>query len=169
VVGDSIQDGHVHAPAARASAHEQSGREFAASIEAGLPAGGQKMGVPTYDNAETFVARLANAGVVALDPEITAVLRDESVTLSTRSIQRRFVHVTGMTYSGFRQIERARFAVNLLRQGAPIADVVWHCGYYDHAHLTHSLRQWIGLPPTTIADADTQLSFLYKTERFPVG
>ena len=130
---------------------------------------GKKWEFPTYDNAETFVARLANAGVVALDPEITAVLRDESVTLSTRSIQRRFVHVTGMTYSGFRQIERARFAVNLLREGAPIADVVWRCGYYDHAHLTHSLRQWIGLPPTTIADADTQLSFLYKTERFPVG
>jgi AraC-like DNA-binding protein len=55
----------------------------------------------------------------------------------------------------------------LLREGAPIADVVWQCGFYDHAHLTRSLRQWIGKTPTEINRAETQLSFLYKTEGFP--
>jgi AraC-like DNA-binding protein len=56
----------------------------------------------------------------------------------------------------------------LLREGVPIADVVWQCGFFDHAHLTHSLRQWIGITPTKIACAETQLSFLYKTEGFPL-
>src|SRR5258705_9700410 len=28
------------------------------------------------------------------------------------------------------------FAVRLLQQGMPIADVVWRCGFYDHAPLT---------------------------------
>jgi len=120
--------------------------------------------LPTFDNAETFVARLVNNGLVTRDAEITAAVHGEPTALTSRSSQRRFLQVTGMTHSRFRQIERARFAVNLLREGMPIADVVWQSGYYDHAHLTHSLRQWIGLTPTRIASANTQLSFLYKTE-----
>jgi AraC-like DNA-binding protein len=65
-----------------------------------------------------------------------------------------------------RQIERARFAVNLLREGVSIADVVWQCGYYDHAHLTRSLRRWIGVAPSKVAHPNIQLSFLYKSEGF---
>jgi AraC-like DNA-binding protein len=109
-----------------------------------------------------------NKGLVARDPEVTAALKGESATISTRSAQRRFLQVTGMTHNSLRQIERARFAVNLLREGTPIADVVWQCGFYDHAHLTRSLRQWIGITPTEISRADIQLSFLYKTEGFPL-
>jgi len=119
---------------------------------------------PTFENAETFVQRLANRGLVARDPEVAAALSGEPTACSTRSAQRRFLQVVGMTRSTLRQIERARFAVNLLREGVPIAETVWQCGYYDHAHLTRSLRQWIGMTPTRINDADTQLSFLYKTE-----
>jgi hypothetical protein len=127
---------------------------------------GRKWELPTFDNAETFVARLVNKNLVARDPEITAAVQGEPTALTTRSSQRRFLQITGMTHSSFRQIERARFAVNLLREGAPIADVVWQSDFYDHAHLTRSLRHWIGLTPTMIASAETQLSFLYKTEGF---
>jgi AraC-like DNA-binding protein len=129
---------------------------------------GGKWEFPTFDNAESFVKRLVNKGLVARDPEVTAALNGESATISTRSAQRRFLQVTGMTHNSLRQIERARFAVNLLREGTPIADVVWQCGFYDHAHLTRSLRQWIGITPTEISRADIQLSFLYKTEGFPL-
>jgi AraC-like DNA-binding protein len=129
---------------------------------------GGKWEFPSFDNAETFVKRLVNKGLVARDPEVTAALMGEPTAISTRSEQRRFLQVTGMTHSTLRQIERARFAVALLREGAPIADVVWQCGFYDHAHLTRSLRQWIGLTPTDINRANTQLSFLYKTEGFPL-
>ena len=130
---------------------------------------GRTWELPTFDNAEAFVARLAKAGFIALDSEVTARLHGDPLALSTRSVQRRFMRVTGITHDSFRQIERARDAVNLLRQGVSIADVVWQCGYYDHPHLTRSLRQWVGLPPTKIVDPDTQLSFLYKTENVRVG
>jgi AraC-like DNA-binding protein len=129
---------------------------------------GRKWEFPTFENAESFVKRLVNKGLVTRDSEITAALMGEPATLSTRSAQRRFLQVVGMTHNNLRQIERARFAVNLLREGVPIADVVWQCGFYDHAHLTRSLRQWIGITPTKITSADTQLSFLYKTEGFPL-
>jgi AraC-like DNA-binding protein len=129
---------------------------------------GGKWEFPSFDNAESFVKRLVNKGLVARDPEVTAALMGEPTAISTRSEQRRFLQVTGMTHNTMRQIERARFAVALLREGAPIADVVWQCGFYDHAHLTRSLRQWIGITPTDINRANTQLSFLYKTEGFPL-
>jgi hypothetical protein len=129
---------------------------------------GGKWEFPTFENAESFVKRLVNKGLVARDPEVTAALSDEPTTISTRSAQRRFLQVVGMTHNNLRQIERARFAVNLLREGTQIPDVVWQCGFYDHAHLTRSLRRWIGITPTEINRADTQLSFLYKTEGFPL-
>src|SRR4029077_1508042 len=110
---------------------------------------------PTFDNAESFINRLVNKGTVARDREVTAALRSEPTTISTRSAQRRFLQVIGMTHNTLRQIERARFAVNLLREGVPIADAVWQCGFFDHAHLTHSLRQWIGITPTKISCAET--------------
>lgn len=124
---------------------------------------GRRWEVPTFENAETFVKRLVSKGLVASDAEVIAALRDDPTSLSTRSAQRRFLQVVGMTHTSLRQIERARRAVNLLRDGGSIADVVWKCGYYDHAHLTRSLRRWIGLTPTGVCNAETQLSFLYKT------
>lgn len=129
---------------------------------------GRNWELPTFENAETFVGRLVNEGLVRCDREVTAVLRDDPATLSTRSAQRRCLRVVGMTHASLRQIERARFAVTLLREGVSIADAVWQCGYYDHAHLTRSLRRWIGVPPSSVRSADVQLSFLYKTDRFPL-
>jgi hypothetical protein len=130
---------------------------------------GRKWEFPSFENAESFVKRLVNKGLVSCDPEVAGELNGEPTTFSTRSAQRRFLQVVGMTHSNFRQIERARFAVNLLREGVSIADVVWRCGFYDHPHLTRSLRQWIGMTPTKINSGETQLSFLYKTEGFPLG
>jgi AraC-like DNA-binding protein len=130
---------------------------------------GRKWEFPSFENAETFVSRLASKGLVARDREVTAALQSEPTAVSTRTAQRRVRQVTGMTHTQLRQIERARFAVGLLKEGVPIADVVWRCGFYDHAHLTRSLRRWIGLAPTHLVRGDTQLSLLYKTEGFPLG
>lgn len=127
---------------------------------------GRKWRLPTFDNAEWFVKRLVHKDLVKRDPEIAAALSDEPRAFSTRTAQRRFLRVMGMPYNVMRQIERARFAVNLLREDVSIADVVWQCGYYDHAHLTRSLRRWIGVPPSKVTDSEIQLSFLYKTEGF---
>ena len=124
---------------------------------------GQKWELPTFHNAEAFVQRLARKGLLRVDPEIAA-LRDGPAAFSTRTRQRRFLRVVGMSFTAMRQIERARRAVALLREAVPIADVVWRCGYYDHAHLTRSLRRFIGVPPSRVTDPNLQLSFLYKTE-----
>jgi len=41
--------------------------------------------------------------------------------------------------------------------------VVARLGYFDQAHLTRSLRRFIGETPAKVIDAQKQLSFLYKT------
>jgi len=83
--------------------------------------------------------------------------------LSLRSVQRHFLRSTGVTYATFRQIERARYATILLREGVSILDVVSRLGYFDQAHLTRSLKRFIGETPAKIVLRQKQLSFLYKT------
>ncbi len=119
---------------------------------------------PDFENAETFVKRLAKAGVISRDLTVDAALQGQPRTLSLRSAQRHFLRATGITSATFRQIERARYATNLLREGVSIVDAVHLAGYFDQAHLTRSLKQLIGLTPAKIIQAERQLSFLYKTK-----
>src|SRR6476659_4533862 len=58
---------------------------------------------PDFENAETFVQRLVHAGLVAVDQSVNAALRGQLQELSTRTAQRRFLQVTGMTHSTIRQ------------------------------------------------------------------
>ncbi|GAB4580997.1 MAG: helix-turn-helix domain-containing protein [Anaerolineales bacterium] len=105
---------------------------------------------PTFENADTFVARLVREGLLARDPVVTAVLRKEPVKLSVRTVQRRFLHVTGLTYGKLDQIERARQAVKLLEKGTSIADAIYYTGYTDQPHLTKSLKHFMGRTPAQI-------------------
>ncbi len=121
---------------------------------------------PDFENAETFVNRLVHDGLIAVDLSVDAALQCQRQELSIRSAQRHFLQATGMTHSTIRQIERARHATNLLKQGVSILDTVQEAGYFDQAHLTRSLRYLIGQTPGQIIRADKQLSFLYKTGFF---
>ena len=125
---------------------------------------GSALEYPDFDNAETFVKRLAKSGILARDPVVEETLRRQPGELSLRSVQRHFLRFTGITYARFRQIERARYATNLLREGISILDVVSSLGYFDQAHLTRSLKRFIGETPTKIIQGQKQLSFLYKTD-----
>jgi AraC-like DNA-binding protein len=118
---------------------------------------------PSFDNAETFVRRLAARGVIARDAAVDAALRGERLALSRRSTQRHFLHAAGITPTGLRQIERARYATNLLKRGESILDAVHDAGYFDQAHLTRSLGHFIGQTPARIVRGGEPLSFLYKT------
>lgn len=118
---------------------------------------------PTFENAETFVARLVSKSLVASDPAVAAALRGEHQALTLRSVQRHFLLATGMTHGTYRQIERARLAANLLKQGMPILDTVHEAAFFDQAHLTRSLKRLIGQTPARIIRREEQLSFLYKT------
>lgn len=105
---------------------------------------------PDYENADTFVARLVREGLVLRDGVVDAVLQDQPLDLSPRSVQRRFVHVTGLTHSSIRQIARARRAMTLLQRGVPIIDTVYEVGYTDQPHMTKSLKHFIGQTPAQI-------------------
>jgi len=45
------------------------------------------------------------------------------------------------------EIERANSAVSLLEQGTPMSDTAFELGYFDQAHLTNSLKRFIGKRP----------------------
>jgi methylphosphotriester-DNA--protein-cysteine methyltransferase len=95
---------------------------------------------------------------------VNTALRGHPQERSTRTAQRRFLQATGVTHSAVRQIERARHATNLLKQGVSILDAVHDAGYYDQAHLTRSLKRLIGQTPAQVLRAEKQLSFLYNTK-----
>ena len=119
--------------------------------------------IPDFDNAEVFVNRLVRRGLLTRDAAVAAALEGDEQAMNTRTAQRHFLSATGMSHAALRQIERARFATQLLREGAPPSDVAHDAGYFDQAHLTRSLRKLIGLTPGSIAREERQLSFLYKT------
>jgi len=125
---------------------------------------GSALEYPDFDNAETFVRTLARGGTVLHDRIVDDALLRRPGKLSLRSEQRHFLRSTGVTYAIFRQIERARCATNLLREGVSILDVVSSAGYFDQAHLTRSLSHFVGETPAKIILRRKQLSFLYKTD-----
>lgn len=120
---------------------------------------------PNYENADTFVDRLMREGLLIHDLVVDETLRGRNVDLSLRTVQRRFLQVTGLSQNTLYQIERARYATTLLRQGTSILDTVYRAGYFDQPHLTRSLKHFIGMTPAQIVNAERseRLSFLYKT------
>jgi AraC-like DNA-binding protein len=117
---------------------------------------------PDFENADTFVARLARKGIIACDFSVGAMLQRGPLRLPLRSAQRHFVRATGITHRTLQQIERARFATTLLQQGVPILDTVHEAGYFDQPHLTRAVKTLMGVTPTEISRGTQQLSFLYK-------
>jgi AraC-like DNA-binding protein len=126
---------------------------------------GSSWDLPTYDDAEAFVAALVREEVVVREPLVADLRRDAAVDLSSRTAQRRFLAATGLTRGTARQIDRARDAAVRIRDGAAITDVIDEAGYYDQAHLGRSLRRYIGRSPTELraGSPDRPLSLLYKS------
>ncbi len=119
---------------------------------------------PDFENADTFVDRLVHEGLLLADPVVDSVVSGQPVDMSLRNIRRRFLRATGLTFGALYQIERARYATLLLKEGMSILDVVYEAGYFDQPHLTHALNQYVGLTPAQVADETRRspLSFLYK-------
>lgn len=130
-----LVDGGVHLP-------EAAGRSFWLD--------GSAWEFPTFENLDTFIARLVRRGILAHEPIVEAALQGKMPDLSARSVQRRFLRATGLTHGTMVQIERARHARTLLEQGVPILDAVDQAGYYDQPHLTRSLRHFVGETPAQI-------------------
>ncbi|WP_218135554.1 helix-turn-helix transcriptional regulator [Nonomuraea jiangxiensis] len=127
---------------------------------------GSAWDLPSYDNAEAFVARMVREEVLALDRVVAAVVRGATPDVSERTLQRRFVAATGLTRGAIRQIDRARQAAILIREGTPVHDVIHLLGYFDQPHLARSLTRYVGRTATQLLDRDAQkppLSLLYKS------
>jgi len=107
--------------------------------------------VPTPETVDGFVARLVRDGVLIHDPLVAAALRGEANGRAPRTLERRVARATGLTRGTIRQIGRAGRAVEVLARGATPADAARHTGYADQAHLTRSLKRFVGQTPAQIA------------------
>lgn len=108
---------------------------------------------PDYENAETFIAQLARADVLARDPLVEAALQGHRHEMSPRTVRHRFLQATGMAQGRIYQIARAQQAAELLRAGVSIPDTMYQAGYFDQPHLSRSLKQWVGYTPAQLARA----------------
>ena len=109
---------------------------------------GRTWPVPEYETADAFLAALEREELLSDDPLVLAVLAGQRpATTSTRSVQRRFSTVTGLTANRIRQIVRARTAAEMLQRGVSILDVTHELGYADQAHLTRDLKRLTGYTP----------------------
>jgi len=115
---------------------------------------GQRLALPTFDNAEQFVLALAQHGLLEVDPLVRRAAQGGWRTLDDRSLQRHNAHVTGLSPKKLQQIVRADAAAGLLLQGLRPADVAAELGYTDQAHLTNSLRRILGVTPAQLKVAD---------------
>lgn len=113
--------------------------------------GGSVWEVPDYENVEVFLGQLARRGLTTVDPIVADIMADRPVDLSQRSMERRVRRATGLPLGAIKQIERAYKATALLDAGATISDVVIEAGYADQAHLTRSLKRFMGQTPGRIA------------------
>lgn len=96
------------------------------------------------DDAEALVGRLVRDGVLVQDPLVRAAVDGRLPAGATRTVERRFRTVTGLTRGAVGQIERARTAADLLSTGERVGDVVGRLGYYDEPHLARALRRYVG-------------------------
>jgi hypothetical protein len=115
--------------------------------------GGSTWEIPTFENADTFINRLSRAGLLVRDPLVEDVLHEVPLDLSPRALQYRFQRATGLTRKAVQQIQRAWQATALLEQGTPILEAVYQLGYFDQAHLTNSLKRYVGQTPAQISQA----------------
>jgi hypothetical protein len=112
---------------------------------------GSSFQFPGYDTVETFVQRLVREDVLVADPVVKAVLAGHPPQMSLRTVRRRFLVATGLTYKVISQIERAKQAAALLEQGVSLLETAYQAGYADQSHMTRSLKHFIGHTPAHIA------------------
>jgi hypothetical protein len=108
---------------------------------------GMTWALPTYESIDEFLSKMAENGLLSIDPVILDVLENKPVNMSVRSIQRHFAMTIGMSPRRVKQIMSARKAVDLLLQGMPLAEVSYELGYADLPHMIRMLKRFTGFTP----------------------
>jgi AraC-like DNA-binding protein len=70
--------------------------------------------------------------------------------VSERTLQRRFRDLSLPTPAFWRQLGRARRAVQALPCRVPLAEIAAHYGYSDQAHMTREFVRWFGWTPVQL-------------------
>jgi AraC-like DNA-binding protein len=99
-----------------------------------------------------FVDRLVRQGLIIRDRVVAESLQTDIGGLSKRTLQRRVARATGLTRTTIRQIARAERAVEALGCGLRPLDAAQRLGYADQAHLTRSLKRYIGQTPAQVVN-----------------
>lgn len=104
---------------------------------------------PEYDTAEELVVSMVGAGILKQDDVVASVLEGHPKAMSSRTMQRHFHQVTGMSRKTLDKIRRAQDAVKMLQAGTVTADVAAEVGYADQPHLTKDLKKIMGSGTST--------------------
>ncbi|MBY9065845.1 AraC family transcriptional regulator [Hyphomonas sp. WL0036] len=70
--------------------------------------------------------------------------------VSERTLQRRFRDLSLPIPAFWRQLGRARQAVQALPSRVPLAEIAAHYGYSDQAHMTREFVRWFGRTPVQL-------------------
>lgn len=114
---------------------------------------GARAEIPTRATADVFVDRLVRDGLLVRDPLVEETLQSGPDTRSRRTQQRRVARATGLTRYTIEQIDRAERAVRTLERGSTPSDTANLLGFADQAHLTRSLKRFVGQTPAQVANA----------------
>jgi hypothetical protein len=106
--------------------------------------------LPSFETADTFVRILAKLGILKQDRLVTLAMAGHSSRGTARTLQRHFLHTTGLTPQASFQIQRAYQAQNLLEAGMAAVNAANETGFYDQSHLTHAVTYFCGRTPAQI-------------------
>lgn len=104
---------------------------------------------PTYETAEELVESMILAGILKKDDVVASVLEGRPKAMSSRTMQRHFHEVTGISRKTLDKIQRAQNAVKMLQTGTATAKVAAEVGYTDQSHLTKDLKKIMGAGAST--------------------
>jgi hypothetical protein len=99
---------------------------------------------PEYETAEELVKAMVAAGILKQDDIVASVLEGNPKAMSSRTMQRHFHEVTGISRKALNKIRRAQDAVKMLQAGTATAEVAAEIGYTDQSHLTKDLKKIMG-------------------------
>ena len=107
---------------------------------------------PTFETAEEMVNEMVRLGILQHDDLVDSALRGTEKATSKRSSQRRFLKATGTTRKQLEQIERAKEAVRLLKQGKTPIEAAADAGYADQPHMAKSIKKIMHSKPSNVND-----------------
>lgn len=105
---------------------------------------GYALPFPKYKTAEVLVASMINAGILKQDDVVASVLEGHPRAMSSRTMQRHFHEVTGISRKKLDKIRRAQYAVKMLQAGTATVEVAAEVGYTDQSHLAKDLKNIMG-------------------------